>query len=315
MRKKQKIRIMGVGLPKKTFQDLKKNFEPQRFEFIEISSAQELARQVAKQKASLIFLSSILPDVSDYQELCIALRSKKETETVPIIVLADKQESPQTKIQLFKSGLAEDYVTLPASIEEISAKAQVYLEKQVLEEELENRNVLLQKISITDALTKVYNRRYLGQRLNEEISKVRRYGYSVSCLMLDIDYFKKINDRFGHQEGDRAIKKLAYLLKQSIRNVDIISRYGGDELIIIFPHTDLKGACVVAERLRAKTAEYNFGHSRAPLRFTVSMGLVSFDKEDSLDEDSLMRAMDRQLYKAKQTGRNKICATNYRDNR
>lgn len=310
---KKKIKIIGIGLSRDIFGALNKNFEPQRFKFINVSSAQELAKEITKEKTSLIFLNNVLPDVSNYQEICIALRSRKETETVPIIVLANRQEDPQTKIQLFKSGLVEDYVVLPASIEEISAKSEVYLEKQILEEELESKNTLLQKISITDALTKVYNRRYLVQRMNEEINKVKRYGYSVSCLMLDIDYFKKINDKYGHQQGDHVLKVLASLIKKNIRNVDIISRYGGDEMIILFPHTDLKGACVVTERLRTKIKETNFGQSKTPLKLTVSLGLVSFDKKDSLDGDSLMRAMDRQLYRAKQTGRDKICAANYCD--
>lgn len=309
----KKRRIMSVGLSQETFHILKKDFDPYRFEFIEVSSCFELIEKVRQGKVSLIFLSNILPDVSNYQEVCIALRAEKETETVPIIVLADRQEDPQIKIQLFKSGLVEDYVTLPVSIEEIGAKAEVYLQKQILEEELEARNALLQKMSITDTLTKVYNRRYLRQRLNEEIKKVKRYGYSVSCLMLDIDYFKKINDKYGHQEGDRVLKGLAFLLKKNIRSIDLISRYGGDEMIILFPHTDLKGAHIVAERLRKKVEEYNFGNPKKPLRFTVSMGLVSFDKEDVLGEDSLMRAMDKQLYKAKQTGRNKVCAVAYRE--
>lgn len=309
----KKIKILSVGLSPEIFRALRKNFDPHRFEFTDICSALDLLEKVIQEKVSLIFLSNVLPDVSNYQEVCIALRSKRETETVPIIVLADKQEDSQIKIQLFKSGLVEDYVTLPVSIEEISAKAEVYLQKQILEDELEAKNALLQKMSITDALTKVYNRRYLSQRLNEEISKVKRYGYTVSCMMLDIDYFKKINDRYGHQEGDRALKGLASLLKKNIRNVDLISRYGGDEIIILFPHTDLKGASIVTERLRKKVEEYNFGNSKSPLRFTVSIGFVSFDKEDSLSEDSLMRAMDKQLYKAKQTGRNKVCAIAYRD--
>lgn len=309
----KKIKILSVGLSSEIFRALRKNFDSHRFEFMDICSALELLEKVTQEKVSLIFLSNILPDVSNYQEVCIALRSKRETETVPIIVLADKQENSQIKIQLFKSGLVEDYVTLPVSIEEISAKAEVYLQKQILEDELEAKNALLQKISITDTLTKVYNRRYLSQRLNEEISKVKRYGYAVSCMMLDIDYFKKINDRYGHQEGDRALKGLASLLKKNIRSVDLISRYGGDEIIILFPHTDFKGASIVTERLRREVEECNFGSSKSPLRFTISIGFVSFDKEDSLNEDSLMRAMDKQLYQAKQTGRNKVCAIAYRD--
>ncbi|MFH1578453.1 MAG: diguanylate cyclase [Candidatus Omnitrophota bacterium] len=309
-----KSKMITVGLPVDILQGLKKNFGPKRFQFVNISSASKFMKIIKKEKFDLIFVSNNLPDITSYYELFIVLRSQPKTETVPIILIAIKQEDPKLKIQLLKSGLIDDYISLSASIEEIAARADIYLQKQLLEMKLESHNAMLQRLSIIDELTRVYNRRYLIQRLKEEIEKVRRYGYSVACLMIDIDHFKRINDKYGHAQGDRALKTLSSFLKRHIRKVDILSRYGGEEFVIVLAHVGLEGAFIVAERLRDKVAQHKFTGTKGKGvgNMTVSIGVVSFDGQDSLNEDSLTQAMDKQLYKAKHGGRNKVCGKEYR---
>jgi diguanylate cyclase (GGDEF)-like protein len=125
--------------------------------------------------------------------------------------------------------------------------------------------------------------------------------------MLDIDHFKEINDTFGHSQGDLALEKLAELIKRNIRNVDIACRYGGEEMVVIFAFTGFEGVYDVANRLLKKVEEHNFGTLENPLKFTVSIGLLTVENKDDTDVDSLFRTLDKQLYAAKNSGRNKIC--------
>jgi diguanylate cyclase (GGDEF)-like protein len=306
---------MAVGLPQEMLQGLKKNFDPERYNLISIPSVSEFLKAIKREKPNLAFISNNLPGIENYHELFIALRSQPKIETVPILLIAVRQEDSQSKIKLLRTGLIDEYISLPISIEEITARADVYLQKQLLEEELETQNLLLQKLSVMDELTKVFNRRHLIHRLNEEIEKVERYGYLVSCLMVDIDHFKRINHRYGHSRGDQILKELSFLLKKNIRKVDILSRYGGEEFIIILPHINLEGGLIVAEKLRRKVEEYRFGPSRDACRVTISIGVGSFNDRASLDRDSIIQALDKQLYKAKRAGRNRVCGRLYRHSR
>jgi len=303
--------IVGVGIPQNISDELKVHFTPEIFEFVNFESAEEVLNNIKKLKICLIFLYNVLPDLKNCQELCIALRAEPTIETIPIIVVSHGKENREEKITMFKSGLIDSYVSSLGSTEELAAYANVFLQRQALEEELEVKNAMLNDLSITDELTKLYNRRYFIQRLDEELQKIKRYSYNLSVLMIDIDHFKNINDTFGHSQGDQALEKLAKLIKRNIRSIDLPCRYGGDEIVIIFSFTNFEGVYEVAQRLLKKVEEHNFGTAENPLKFTISIGLLTIDNKDGTDIDSLFRALDKQLYDAKNTGRNKICGGSY----
>ncbi len=304
--------IIGVGIPANISEELKLNFTPEIFEFLNFQSAQELLQNLKKPKISLIFIYNLLPDLKNCQELCIALRAEADIETVPIIIISHGKENKEEKIKMLRSGLIDSYVSSLGTTEELVAYANVFLQRLALEEELEVKNELLNNLSITDELTKLYNRRYLIQRLEEELNKIKRYDYTLSALMLDIDDFKQINDTLGHVQGDLALEKLSELIKKNIRSIDIACRYGGEEIVILFSFTTFEGIYDVAQRLLTKIRDHNFGTLEQPLKFTVSIGLLSVDSKDKTDVDSLFRALDKQLYAAKRTGRNKICGGLYK---
>jgi diguanylate cyclase (GGDEF) domain len=169
-------------------------------------------------------------------------------------------------------------------------------------------------MSITDELMQIFNRRYLMHRLDDELERIKRYDYPLSILMLDIDFFKNINDKFGHIQGDNALRGLGLLLKKNIRAMDILCRYGGEEIVIILPHMNAKGSLLTAERLRTKVCETDFGTIEIPLKFTISIGLVTLEETADIGIDGLFQLLDQQLYKAKNSGRNQVSAAVFRNN-
>ncbi len=162
-------------------------------------------------------------------------------------------------------------------------------------------NRLLKDLSQTDALSGLYNRRYMNKRLEEEIMKHQRYGTAFSVLLLDIDYFKKINDTFGHDKGDLVIKKISSLIQKNIRNTDICARWGGEEFLILASNSDLSGAVKLANNLKDLIENSDFEINN---KVTVSIDVSSMNKH--LEEESLLKLVDNALYKAKEKGRNRV---------
>lgn len=170
----------------------------------------------------------------------------------------------------------------------------------------------LQHENITDHLIGIYNRRHLDRKITEEILRSRRYGMPLSMILLDIDYFKAVNDHYGHLVGDQVLKRLGDLLFKRVRDTDIIARYGGEEIAILLPQTTISYALTLAERLRqvvetsimVSAGEYN--NSEA-ITITVSMGVAGFDPQVS-DSQVFIQRVDEALYQAKEDGRNRVIA-------
>lgn len=172
------------------------------------------------------------------------------------------------------------------------------------------RIVLLESENITDPLTKVYNRRYLDRRLEEEVARSKRYSLDLSILMLDIDHFKQVNDMYGHQAGDVILSTLGSLVKAALRELDVVARYGGEEFLVICTNTAIDGAALVAERLRQRVESHQVelpdssGGSQT-IQISISIGAAGLSA--SVDsKDKLVQAADQALYRAKEEGRNRV---------
>jgi len=192
---------------------------------------------------------------------------------------------------------------------EIQRKANETLEDKVKERtnELENVNHKLAELSTTDALTGVRNRRYFDQMLEREFNRARREREQLSILMLDIDFFKRVNDDYGHQVGDDALRQVSKVLRKIIhRTTDLIARYGGEEFAIILPNTDVSGAYLVAEKIRENIAEQKLKADGIEFSISVSIGLMGDEPSSGDSSDYWLKEADDALYKAKDEGRNKV---------
>ena len=165
----------------------------------------------------------------------------------------------------------------------------------------------IEKLAITDGLTKVYNHRYFYKKMEEERERYRRYGTVFSFIMLDLDYFKRFNDKYGHRAGDHALYTVAQVIKKSTRMLDVVSRYGGEEFAVILPETDAASARVVAERILHAVHDTYFSVSEdhPPVHITVSIGVATCP-QDAESTNDLIELADKALYYSKETGKNKI---------
>lgn len=203
------------------------------------------------------------------------------------------------KADRFQPNMATDF------IERLGSIIAICLENVI-------NNERLTYIGLTDPLTNVSNRRYVEQRMLEEIARARRQRYSIACMYLDIDFFKQINDRYGHQGGDDVLKEVAKRIKNELRLSDTLGRFGGEEFVVVLVNTNLHDAIQVAERIRKSIAGQDFVLSEAgTCQATISIGLTSIDEHTNYDNatsiarDLVLRA-DRALYQAKNGGRNQV---------
>lgn len=163
------------------------------------------------------------------------------------------------------------------------------------------------RMATTDGLTGLYNHRYFQERLSERIEEARRHPTRHSLVLVDIDHFKKVNDTYGHPVGDEVLKRLAILLKESVRTIDLAARYGGEEFVLLLANTDRKGALQLAERVRKEAKKLKFETDEAEFSITLSMGVATFP-DDARTKESLIENADEALYYAKEHGRNKVVA-------
>lgn len=196
---------------------------------------------------------------------------------------------------------AEHEIQLLKTISDASANT---LHNAFLFSQVEDEKTRLEKLAITDYLTGIYNIRYFYHRIIEEFSRSERYTLSISCLMIDIDFFKKINDSYGHKTGDAVLKEFAQLLKRHVRKSDVLARYGGEEFIVMLPQTTVDGAVAEAERIRSAIKTHKFKSLKN--RISVSIGISTFPNSKITTHDELISTSDDALYEAKKNGRDRV---------
>ena len=256
----------------------------------------------------VILLDLVLPDMSG-NDICRWVKINYDTKGIPIIMLTVKS-SLDDKVSSLEAG-ADGYLAKPYSEVELNVTIYAALRTKALQDELKQRNKQMEGLlteveflAITDPLTGLHNRRFFDTVLKKELTEGKRYGQKVTCLMLDIDHFKRINDTYGHETGDTVLKEVASSLKSLLREVDTIARWGGEEFIVMMPHTDINGALVPGSRILKSIADMTF--AKIPgVRITVSIGLACTGETQNTP-DILVNAADLALYEAKRKGRNRI---------
>ena len=174
---------------------------------------------------------------------------------------------------------------------------------------LEKVNHSLKEESIMDELTGQYNRRHILYELEKEIERARRYKHTLAGIMIDVDDFKKFNDRYGHPFGDIILKEVTNVFDHCIRTIDVLGRYGGDEFIILLPEATAETAKVVAERIKKAINEHVITHKKKPIKVTVSIGIHYFDDLTNMDKKDFIDRIDQALYLAKTSGKNRVAST------
>src|SRR3984957_5928819 len=240
-------------------------------------------------------------------ELCKAVRNLQLDGYVYALLLTARNAKEHI-IAGLEAG-ADDYLVKPVHEPELVARLNTGRRILALEHSLRAANERNRILSITDALTGSFNRRYLMEQLPREVERCRRYAYPLSVLMCDIDHFKQINDERGHAAGDDVLQQFAARAQKSIRsNSDWVSRYGGEEFLIVLPETSHEGAVAVAEKIRTLIAATPFSTRGGDARVTASFGVAStgpHGPDISLTVDALMRCADECLYRSKQAGRDR----------
>jgi diguanylate cyclase (GGDEF)-like protein len=172
--------------------------------------------------------------------------------------------------------------------------------------ELEVTSARLKETSFKDEVTGLYNRRFFSLRLEEELSRYRRFNHPVSVVLLDLDGFKAVNDEFGHTVGDDTLRDVAQILMKHSRGINVVSRYGGDEFAVLLVETSKAGARLYADRIREVVSKYPFSHAKV---ITASFGVASLPDDEAGTAEDLFRAADEALYAAKRAGKNQVAAT------
>ncbi len=268
--------------------------------YYEAPSAREGLKVLEEKKIELVVCDIVMPGMDGFEFLS-EMKSKPVYKDIPVILLTG-QESVEKKIKGLDLG-ASDYLTKPFDPGELIARVRVQLNVKQLQDELKIAKQRYKELSITDYLTQIYNRRHYMELFDLEFSRSRRYNLELSIIIFDIDNFKRINDEYGHLQGDRVLRKIAELVKDEIRGYDVFARYGGEEFILMLPQTPIDGARQVAEKIREKIDKHHF-EGLPPDKVTISIGISSFAVGQYGSVDAFIHAADDALYTAKASGKN-----------
>ena len=254
-------------------------------------------------RVDLVICDLLMPRVDGLQFLQL-VKSQPELSDIPVILLT-ATEDRSAKLKGLEQG-ASDYLTKPFDSAELVARVRIHLKMKKLQDSLKSANDHFKQLSNIDPLTNLFNRRYFTEVIEIELHRSSRFHSYVSLLIVDIDHFKKVNDIYGHQAGDKVLVAVAEKLREGLRTYDIASRYGGEEFVIVLPGTPLDKGLEVAERLRKAVQTIKFEMPLDRVAVTVSIGLAAFPTERVDCYNALFTHADTALYRAKQNGRDRV---------
>jgi two-component system cell cycle response regulator len=314
---KNSLRILIVDDDPATQQLLSRILAESGHHVLTASNGREGLRLALEADPQLVVTDWVMPNM-DGIELCRALRKARLGQLLYIIVLTAREDE-DCLVTAFDAG-ADDYVVKPFSRKVLEARIRggerlIHLQDEIAKEQDENRRYLaelaimnrrLQESAMTDLLTELPNRRYATEYLGKEWAASERSGQELTCLMVDVDHFKRFNDRYGHETGDEVLTEVAGILRDAARTSDLVCRFGGEEFLVICSATNATAAQHLAERLRIAVESKKF--TAGNLRVTISVGVAIRNATMKTDKE-LVRKADRALLLAKRSGRNRVCLT------
>ncbi|MGZ8796859.1 MAG: diguanylate cyclase [Thermoanaerobaculia bacterium] len=277
---------------------------------MECTTGEEAREKLKSKPWDLAVLDRKLPDM-DGLALCRELKSMAAFRTRYIIMLTGEAEQ-EDKVEGLELG-ADDYITKPFQYPELIARVRAGKRIVDLQKELMETNRRLELLSITDGLTKLNNHRYFQDELARTFDESQRYQRPLSLAMIDIDFFKKVNDAYGHAVGDEVLRAVSALFKESVRSTDLVARYGGEEFTVMMPETELNDAITFAEQIRLMIEATPIDTQAGLLKVTISIGVASVPWSSIHDPKDLIVAADKALYRAKKGGRNQVQAERRRE--
>lgn len=275
------------------------------YESFDFGTGTEARDQLPTLKWDLAILDRRLPDM-DGVVLCQELKALPEIRNRYIIMLTGEDDQ-EDKVQGLDLG-ADDYITKPFQYPELMARIRAAKRIVDLQKELLETNRRLELLSITDGLTKLFNHRHLQDELARAFEESQRYERPLSFVIVDLDFFKKVNDTYGHAVGDEVLKAISKIFQQSIRTTDLAARYGGEEFALMLPETKLEDAMTFAEQIRATIEASAIETAAGSISATVSIGVATVPHGKIHSAKELIVAADKALYKAKKNGRNQVQA-------
>ncbi|MCL2049700.1 MAG: diguanylate cyclase [Defluviitaleaceae bacterium] len=264
------------------------------------SSGEAGLRIAEKYNIDLILLDVVMKDISGYEVLA-KLKENSQTKDIPVIFITGRNATGD-EVNALESG-AVDYIRKPFVPEVVILRTRIHMQ-------LITQTRIIERISLTDGLTGVSNRRCFDQQLEQEWNRASRNHSSLGLFMLDIDYFKKLNDTYGHAHGDLALKSIADVIVQTVkRGTDFVYRWGGEEFAVILPETPIKGALLVAEKVRLNIEGSVLKIDNKEIKMTASIGVGATVPEHGSyphKAEAFCERIDKALYQAKTNGRNRI---------
>ena len=267
------------------------------------TTGKEAFAQLHAHSIDIVLLDIMMPEMDGF-ELCRLLRDDAVFQDLHIIITSAK-DTIEDKIIGLELGAA-DYLTKPFSLAELRARIGVGERIVRTQKTLKEQQTMLEQVAREDALTGLHNRRSFEERAEEECTRALRYSHPLAILFGDIDHFKRVNDSYGHAQGDNVLKRVAQTLLDICRTNDTIARYGGEEFAILLPETGPDEAQVVADRLCAAVRALSFSSPTEPFQVTISIGLVSLPPGCSPGYSELLEQADEALYTAKGNGRDRV---------
>jgi diguanylate cyclase (GGDEF)-like protein len=282
---------------------------PNNYQIIATQSGKDALVKAKEWKPDLILLDIVMPEMSGF-DVCRQLKMDSHLKNTTIIFVTACNDIKDVTEGFRLGGV--DYITKPFRKEEVIARVNTHLQLKLLLEEKTNLIGKLDQTSRTDSLTGLSNRRDLLEKLTYEAKRFERSKNPFSIILADIDDFKAINDNYGHCGGDYVLVEIGNLLVSSSRDQDIVSRWGGEEILILLPETDAAGAKYLAEKYRQIIESHNFHFDDKPISVTMSFGVnMVFNKDDPNGFiEAVLKRADNCLYKAKRNGKNQVVCLN-----
>jgi diguanylate cyclase (GGDEF)-like protein len=267
--------------------------------FMATSGAQALA--VCKSNPpDLVLLDIVMPGMDGF-EVCTRLKADELTRNIPVIFVTAHTDAEQETHGLDVGAV--DFISKPVNPAVVRARVKTHLT-------LKLQSDVMRKLVFLDGLTGVYNRRYFDQQLSIELARSVRNKSSLALIMLDVDFFKRYNDRYGHQAGDDCLRQVALCVKEGLRRpADLVARYGGEEFACILPETDFASAMAIAIDLEQRVRAKGIPHADSEVAgvVTISLGVAGWEAGATVEAGTLLAESDLQLYQAKHAGRGRAC--------